>query len=431
MSLRRCILLLLDGLADRAHSVLDNKTPLQAADTPNLDYLAKKGLCGLMHAARPGVPLPSEIAHFAIFGYGKEFPGRGPLEALGAGIDLTPGEVAVLARLVSVEVKNGGLYILEDKFNITDEEKEAIFSAIPRVSTEEIEISFKPISGVRGVLLLKGKVSSHFSDIDPLKKNAPVFEIEPLCSETNTLKTVRALKDYLIQVWRTLEKHPVNEKRRQKGLPPLNFLITHRAGMMGKVEPFPERWGLSAATISSGVIYWGIGKYLGFHVEKAKEIGNVAEEFSWRLKRLRELSDGFSFIHVHHKGPDEAAHRKDPVLKKQVIEALDAVIGENLDWLTSPENLLVVTSDHATPSSGPLVHGGEPVPILIYGAGLWQDKVNEFSEIACAEGALGRIEAKDFMYLILNFLETAVLGGLCYGKVPRPYFPKKTKIFKV
>ena len=101
---KRCILILLDGLGDRAYVDLHNRTPLQAAHTPHLDLLAQKGANGLFHSDQYGLALPSENAHFSIFGYEEEkFPGRGMLEALGAGIPLDPGDIPMLAHFVSIK----------------------------------------------------------------------------------------------------------------------------------------------------------------------------------------------------------------------------------------------------------------------------------------------------------------------------------------
>jgi 2,3-bisphosphoglycerate-independent phosphoglycerate mutase len=91
----RCILLLLDGLGDRSHPVLSGRTPLQAAHTPNLDKIASLGMNGLFHAHLQGTALPSELAHFLMFGYRLEdFPGRGVVEALGEGLDIRERDVA-------------------------------------------------------------------------------------------------------------------------------------------------------------------------------------------------------------------------------------------------------------------------------------------------------------------------------------------------
>ena len=108
------ILIILDGLGDRSYPELNHMTPLQAARTPCLDSLAALGSTGMYHASSPGIAMPSEEAHFSLFGYGPdEFPGRGALEALGAGIDLDEGDIAILARLVNVRDDNG-LLLLED-----------------------------------------------------------------------------------------------------------------------------------------------------------------------------------------------------------------------------------------------------------------------------------------------------------------------------
>ena len=108
----RCILLLLDGLGDRSHPILNGKTPLQAAHTPNLDRIASIGMNGLFHAHLQGTALPSELAHFLMFGYRlEEFPGRGVVEALGEGLDIRQGDVALLARIFSVAMEQEALVL--------------------------------------------------------------------------------------------------------------------------------------------------------------------------------------------------------------------------------------------------------------------------------------------------------------------------------
>ncbi len=113
---RRCILVILDGLGDHGHAVFGGRTPLQAASTPNLDRLAALGMNGLYHSYLQGVAMPSEIAHFLMFGYDLvDFPGRGYLEAVGENIPLSPGDVALLGRIFSVREQQQHLILeLED-----------------------------------------------------------------------------------------------------------------------------------------------------------------------------------------------------------------------------------------------------------------------------------------------------------------------------
>ena len=132
---KKCILILLDGLGDRAYAQLGDQTPLQAARTPCLDRLAAIGANGLYHAARQGEALPSENAHFAMFGYEPEFfPGRGPLEALGAGIDLAMEDVAVLAHFASFRSEAGTLVLHND--NLAVDKEEAAQLAAPVVAAD-------------------------------------------------------------------------------------------------------------------------------------------------------------------------------------------------------------------------------------------------------------------------------------------------------
>ncbi len=428
---KRCILILLDGLSDRAYPILGNKTPLASAHTPAMDLIVKKGLCGLMFGLKPGISLPSEIAHFNLFGFEKEFPGRGPLEALGAGIKLDSSEVVFLARFAGVKREGKNFVVVNNSPHISQEEQRELLHIINEFSQvfldKKVKISYVPITSQRGLLILKGEVSPFVSDADPLQENLPVLKVEPLSPEDSLSKnTAKILNDFMVKLWRLLEESEINKIRSKSGKGPVNFLLIHRGGRLKKIQKFSERWGLKPTTISSGIIYWGIGKYLGFHVEKMEEYGDPEKELDERLSKAKRLVKEFDFIHVHHKGPDSAAHKKDPVLKKEIIEALDRAISKHLDWLLSPENLVIITSDHATPSSGKMIHSGEPVPVVFCGEGVWQDQVTTFSEIECAKGALGIIPQDAFMFLVLNYLDRGILWGMKYGREERYYYPSFT-----
>ena len=127
-SAERCLLILLDGLGDRAYPKLGDRTPLQAAHTPNLDAFAQRGSCGLLHAARQGIALPSENAHFTLFGYQEqEFPGRGLFEALGAGLDIRPGDIAFLVHFGAAEVRERTLILRKHRPKTTTERNKGLY----------------------------------------------------------------------------------------------------------------------------------------------------------------------------------------------------------------------------------------------------------------------------------------------------------------
>lgn len=433
---QKCILLLLDGLGDRSFPEFDHRTPLQAAHTPTLDALAKGGINGLFHASRQGIALPSENAHFAMFGYDPDdFPGRGALEALGAEIPLEPDDVALLAHLVEVREENGGLILQRDLPEIDPDERKELVAAIGHYQTRDISIEFIPTGGLFGILVLRGPVSVHITDTNHMWEGRPLPEVEAWqeCGEPEMAeKTARALKNYLLWAYAQLQSHPVNKRRLEQNRDPINFLVTQRAGRLKRVVPMQERYGLRGLSIASGMVYWGLSRFLGLEVRKVEDTQDPGADLAARLALARQALDDFDFIHVHTKAPDQAAHSKSPWRKLEVIEALDRGIAHEIEiLLDDPKNLLVVTSDHSTPSGGTLIHSGEPVPVTFIGEGVRRDEVKRFDEVAAAAGALGQVRGKDLVYLILNYLDRAKLTGIMDTPVDQPYWPGNYRPFRL
>ncbi|MBW1964768.1 MAG: 2,3-bisphosphoglycerate-independent phosphoglycerate mutase [Deltaproteobacteria bacterium] len=432
----KCILILLDGLGDRAYVNFGHKTPLQAAETPNLDRLARLGSNGLFHGKRQGMALPSEEAHFALFGYRqKEFPGRGILEAHGAGIPVSPDDVAVLAHLVSVTEENRVLVLKKDRPEASGEEIDQLIKALSPFETDGIEVSFVQTRNLDGIIVIKGAASPHFTDSDPLQEGMPVIEIQPLNSaqaNPEAQTTSMALKRFLLDCYTRLKGHQVNSNRQMRKKCPINALVTQRPGRFRPVDSFTRRWGLRGLSISSGLIYWGLCNFIGMEVLKAHDSLDPGKDLADRIELALSNVRDFDFVHVHTKAPDSAAHTKNPHLKKDVIESLDRGLGNVLNtMLDDPELLLVITSDHSTPSSGPLIHSGEPVPITVVGTGVRRDDVERFDEIRCASGALGFVTGDDFMPLVLNFLDRTKLRGLMDTPEDQPYWPGLRKPFSL
>lgn len=433
---KKCVLILLDGLGDRACDMFDGRTPLEAAQTPALDELARMGASGLYHAGRPGLALPSENAHFAMFGYGEdEFPGRGPLEALGAGIRLAPGDAAVLAHLVGVKERDHSLVLVKDRAKADPKEAEDLAEAVAEYETRGIRIRFKRIHGLFGVLVLSGEVSPHFTDTNPMTDGVSLFEVLPYASHTGdpaAVNTAAAVKDYLVWAYRVLSGHPVNKARQADGRGTINALVTQRPGMPGSVQPFGQRWGLRGLSIGSGVMYKGLAGYLGMDFTEHPDTGDPGEDLAGRIESARQALLDYDFIHVHTKAPDQAAHTKDPQFKRAVIEVLDEAIGRSIGPLVEdPDVLVVAASDHSTPSTGPLIHSGEPVPLVFCGPGVRVDEVASFDEIAAARGALGPVRGEELMYLVLNYLDLAKLRGIMNTPEDQAFWPGNFKPFKL
>lgn len=425
---KRCLLLLLDGLGDRSHVELNNRTPLQAAHAPTFDSLAAAGGNGLYHSLLAGVGMPSELAHWLLWGYPPDtFPGRGIIEALGSGLACDPDDVAVMARLVHVRREDGRLRLVKDTPALPDPQEAAeLAEALPVMRTEGLELAFHHVKGLHGLLLMKPvdrPAGPDFTDTNPIRDGAWLIEPAPLAETTDRTgaeTSVAALKRFLVKAHEILSAHAVNKGRARRGLPPINGLATQRAGRLRVPTPFAKRYGLKGAVVASGDLYGGLARLSGMEWIRVRDTDDPGADLAERLELAGRALADFDFVHVHTKAPDVAAHTKDCRRKVRVIEALDRGASRVLpDLARDPDLLLAVTADHSTPSCGTLIHSGEPVPLLLHGQGVRQDEVARFDEVAAATGALGFLRGPELMLSLLDLLERSRLLGL--RDCPEPF----------
>lgn len=424
----RCILLLLDGIGDRSHASLGGQTPLQAAHTPHLDHIASQGMTGLYHAHLQGAALPSELAHFLMFGYRvEEFPGRGVVEALGEGLDIRENDVALLARVFSVS-KEGQTLVLRHENPDLDRECCRIFHrAIRCFSSHGIEAEFLPAGGIAGILRLRGGVSRWVTDSNPLVEGRRLMEVAPLRAyqdDPRACNTARFLNEYLRWSHRTLARHALNEKRLREGLPPINAVGTQRAVMMTRTLPsFTDRWGLKGLLIASGAVYHGLGRVIGMESRRVNDTSDPGRDLRERLQMACRATE-YDFVHVHTKVADEAGHKRDPLLKKRVIESIDQALAWAVGEIVPDDDILfLVTADHSTACSGTMIHTGETVPLVMAGKYVRRDDVKTFDEVSCASGGLGCVRGRELMYLVLNFLDRGKMWGLMDSPDDQPFTP--------
>lgn len=426
----KVILVLLDGLGDRSYAELGNQTPLAAADTPNLDRLSAQGANGLFHASFPGECLPSETAHYLMFGYDRSrFPGRGLLEAAGEGVALEENDVAVLAHLAGVDFDKQGIpRILYGRDDIPGGKKklDSFYRRIDRYECFGLRFELHHTRRNDSILCIRGGASPDISDSDPILKGAAVARIMPVSGSSEPAaaqKTAEALNYYLswcyAQLAQSEKKRSANPAQKRP-----NFLVTQRAGRRIAQVPFGGKWGVTPALIASGAVYKGLAAELGFDFIPVKDCPHPGRDLAGRVDTaLTDLSH--DFIHVHTKVADEQSHKGDPGTKKQAVEKLDAGLDGLVRALGQRDDLLVVvTSDHSTPSrTNTMVHSGEPVPLLMAGGAIRRDRVDRFDEISAAAGGLGYLQGGQLMYMILNAADRAILSGLCLGSKPVPYMP--------
>lgn len=431
------ILILLDGLGDRSYRILNYRTPLQAAHTPNLDRLARLGSNGLFHAASPGQCLPSETAHYLLFGNDLEtFPGRGLLEAVGEGVKFDDSDVLCLAHLAGVSWQNGVPILTQGRRDIarTVQETGQLFAAVTSYDAHGIRFRLQQTHHNDAILRMSGRVSPHVSDSTPFVTGRPIARIWPLRDNPepkHAARTAKALNNYLTHAHKVLSNHEINKLRAEENLPPVNFLATHRCGRRIVQEPFHERWGLTGMLIASGSVFGGLAHELGLTFVRAKDTDKADKDLRERID-LALTDSSHDFIHVHTKVPDDAAHTGDPKNKQAAITALDLGLDKLVKALETRDDLLVViTADHSTPSISPLIHSGEPVPVAMVGPTVRRDAVDSFDEVSAARGCLGLLRGRELMLTILNHADRSSLLGHRLGENEKPYVPETYEPFKL
>lgn len=432
----KIILVLLDGLGDRTYESLGYRTPLQAAQTPNLDRLATVGGNGLFHVALAGQCFPSETAHYILFGYDLEtFPGRGLLEAVGAGLVFDDSDVLCLAHLSSVILKDNVPHLSGGRKDIecSPDEMDYLYESISSFNEEGIQFRLERIGFNDAILIMRGRVSPFVSDSDPMVVGRAIAMVKPLKENPEpkeSRRTAMALNRYLSHCHRVLSKNPVNSLLKEKRLLPGNFLATQRCGRRIVQEPFEVMWGLKGMLISSGAMYDGLAKELGLKSVRVVDGKDPGDDLAQRIDMAID-DDFYDFIHVHTKRPDEAAHNGEPEEKSRVISALDRGLKRLVEAVEERKDLIVaVSSDHSTPSVSSLIHSGEPVPVTIAGPNVRRDKVDAFDEISAAGGCLGMLRGKELLLTLINYADRSSLHGHCLGEKYRPFFPKDYDPFK-
>jgi 2,3-bisphosphoglycerate-independent phosphoglycerate mutase len=433
----KIILVLFDGLGDRSYRELGHRTPLQAAATPNLDHFARLGSNGLLHAAVPGQCLPSENAHYLLFGYDlKNFPGRGLLEAVGEGVAFDDSDVLCLAHVAGVTWQNEVPILTQGRDDTKGDPEEIgrLFTAISPYNSEGIGFRLHQTHRNDAILVLSGHASPYISDSDPIRVGRAVPRILPLRDNPEPEKagcTAKALNQYLTHCHRVLTEPAMSRLRATRDLPPANFLVTHRCGRRIPQEPFKDRWGLSGMFIASGGVYGGLAHELGLTFIKVRDTGDPGGDLRERI-RLALDDDRHDFCHVHTKVPDDTAHKGGPEDKKAAIAALDEALDELLGAIQEREDLVVaVTADHSTPCISPLIHSGEPVPVAIVGSNVRRDDVVCFDEISAAKGCLGFLRGPELMLMLLNYTDRSSLMNHQLGNRKRPYVPRDYEPFRL
>ena len=388
------VLVLLDGLGDRAHEALGGRTAAEAAATPNLDELAARGSCGVLYGVGPGRAPSSEVAHWSMLGYRPdESPGRAVFEAVGRGQEVSAEHVFAYAALRPSERRDDGWWVTGRPDPERDaEEAERLVKRCDGISADGFAFSLEHVWRGESVLRIAGGADDRVTDTDPFFRDRhPVLRPQAVVPDAEP--TARACEAWTREAMRRLEGERFN-------------VITLK--WFGRPRPLPsflERHGVAGAFAAGSAFLRGLGTCLGLEPLDSENV-DVG------LARDR-LGAGDTFVYVHDKRADEAGHTKDPQTKREAIELLDSALA----GLPVDQAIVCVTGDHSTPASPEVIHSGDPVPLVVAGPGVRADGVARFGELDCAAGILGHLRGSDLMPVLLN----AADRPLFLGSRPTPF----------
>ncbi|KXO16040.1 2,3-bisphosphoglycerate-independent phosphoglycerate mutase [Peptoniphilus sp. GNH] len=409
---RKILLAIADGLGDWPCKELGGKTPLEYANKPNLDALAKEGCTGIMDVYSAGVPVGTDLGHLILFGYGiKDYPGRGPIEAAGVGIDLEEGDVAFRCNFATID-QDGK--IIDRRAGRIREGAQELAQALDGMVVDDVRVIFKAATEHRAVMVLRGdSLSDKVGDTDPKDIN---MKIKAACPKDDSLKaerTCHVLNKILLRAQDILAEHEINKERRAKGLFEANCILTRGAGQLVKLNKRKELASMKTMCVASEKTVLGVARLLGYQTLTDDEFtGNIDTNIEKKAKFALQALDDNDFVILHYKATDLMGHDGNPEGKVDAIEVYDKLLGLVTKGLEekSYDTVLALAADHSTPCYRK-EHSGDPVPVLMKGAVVRKDAVKSYDEISCAEGGLGRIQGSQFANLLFDFIEKTKKQG--------------------
>lgn len=376
----KIVLLVLDGLGGLPMED-GGKTSLEAANTPNMDALAKKSMLGLHQGIRSGITPGSGPAHLALFGYDplKYKVGRGVLSALGIDFDLHDSDVAARGNFCTVD--EDGRVTDRRAGRIPTEVTERLCALLrEKVSIPGVEVFLEPVKEYRFLLVIRGEgMKANIQETDPQVVGEKPLPASALDSESE--KAAEIVQEFVKQAEQILKDES-----------PANMLLLRGFAQLPDWPKFPDTLDLQAIAIAMYPMYRGVAKLVGMESPPA------AHSYEEEIDMLEESWDKYDFFFVHIKKTD--SYGEDGSFDKKVheIEKVDELLPRILALNPS---VLIVTGDHSTPCAMKY-HSWHPVPVLFYSKTCRPDGIDSFGERACLGGGLGvRFPAYELMSLAM------------------------------
>ena len=426
--MKKILYIVLDGLGDLPTPQIGNKTPLEAAQTPNMDMLAKNARMGSVYTVGKGIAPESDIAVISILGYDahKYYTGRGPLESYAEGLKVDDGDLAfrvnfaTMADEVSVNIRDRRV-----GRNLTTEEAAALSDEINNnvKLKKPASFVFKNTIGHRGILVIysgdRRPLSGDITNTDPAYAKEGAFGIalpefekvllksrpvdgkgnDPICALSAEL-----INEFTEEVRVVLGNSEVNKKRIKDGKLPANVILSRDAGSsLPKFPKINQHYNMRMGCFVEMPVEKGIALLTGMEiVDIPLPSGNLKNDYILRAEKVNQALETFDALYIHIKGPDEPAHDGNIDGKIASIEAIDKFFFDELLQKIDLKNVVItVTSDHSTPCIKK-AHTDDPVPLMLISTGQKPDGIESFSESNSKKGSIGEINGMQIMPLLVE-----------------------------
>lgn len=378
-------------MADEPIPELAGMTPLQRADTPGMDSIARDGRSGTLLTLPDGFPTGSEVANMSVLGcdLASEYQGRGPLEAAGRNIPLQPDDIAFRLNLVTID---SGILKDYSGGHPSGADAERAVAAL-NASFGNAFVHFYPGVSYRTILVLS---DSRFSPIVATEKpddhhGDRIDDILPVSSEPAAAATVDLLRKIIREAPDVLRRHVRGS---------VNGVWPWSGGRAGSFKPILKKYGIQGAVISAVDVIVGLGRCLGMdYVAVPGATGYIDTNYEGKADAALKALESHDFVYLHVEAIDEVSHARDLDLKIKTIEEFDSRVVQRVLAAINTKVSVAVLPDHPVPVSLGK-HTRTPVPVSVRMAGCPPDSVRSYDELSCSSGNLGRMKGDALMQLL-------------------------------
>ena len=427
--MKKLLYVILDGVGDLPIEELGGRTPLEAADTPNMDKLAQKAKGGYVYTVGEGIAPESDIGVISILGYDahKYYTGRGPLESYAEGLEVNDGDLAYRVNFATKDLNSDRIIDRRVGRSLTTPEATELAEEINKkvkLTSVPASFRFKNTVGHRGVLVIRredGRLSAEVTNTDPAyakegvlgvakaKFEKVLLECKPMVEhrDSEEAKIAASLtNEFIEKSTAVLNESSVNKKRAKQGKLVANLILSRDAG--DRLPKFPKLNDVYNKRFGCFVempVERGIALLTGMEVvDLPLPSGDLKKDYTLRSEKVLSVLKDFDCLYIHIKGPDEPAHDGDFMKKKESIELIDRYFfGEILPKLNMENTIIAITADHATPCKIK-AHSDDPVPLLVVGGEIQSDGLKAFGENESKYGSLGKMIGPELMPYFMKLL---------------------------